>query len=1071
MSSGAREHGGVVARADAVHNAGGTPAHPLGFPQGARYHRARATIEVHCMYRFFHPAVVLALMLASAHSALAMELVWTKPAGQFRAEATPLVEDLDGDGAVEILSVNLGGQVLLWEVDGTPVGAGQDGMVAQLPEGRWTSAPVLVDGASGLCVVFGSVEGNLIALDGAWAVAWQHALGAETTWSRAVPAVAVANGKTLLCVGDASGKVTALDAAGAVAWSTPLEGGPCRAMVQTYTDASGKTVFLASAGETLFALDTAGVVAWRRALGGEILSRAEVLALPEGDLILCGTKAGSLYALTPAGEVAWEAKMGGEIDTSITFLPREGREPLILCTGVWGNLHAIESDGSHVWSHVFDTKNRARPLVADANGDGAVDVLVATYDQRLLIFDADGLMIDEVRLAGAINASPVLVPGESGQSDVVLFSNTLMAYRLRPGMPVSPYGPTPTAESVVVHRADLSSWSRAVVANPRGALLRVNTTVERASGHREIRGMMTVRSLFELPMPAEPDEYRDIRMQFQSADGHSVRHGTNLGHFAWPSEPEWQSLEAWASTAAYGDFDPAEVEPPAARSGAVEREVAIRALYQGETGHAAFIVASRGHDEARLRVSIRTPALPDGTAFAGALDLHEVVSVGTVNGEQAADALVALKSDTVSIPAGRAAKYWVRVAAGDAASGVYSGTVMLEDLQASGEASRTLPLRIEVSPLRMPDEFPLTLCTWDYIPNQWFPDNPEAVLDSMGAHGVSVFPRTAAPAAVTDAGGALRIDWTALDVELDRLKGRGELLLQIADPPITWAEGFPEARKRALKLDYLRQLRDHLKVQGWDYGDYALYPVDEPGLEYGRRVPVYTDAAELFREADPKLRVYTDPVPGLSWRDFERIDPLVDVWCPNMRLVTGLLVGDPRMQRIMDSGKPVWSYECVSQVKSLSPLVYNRANAWRAWHFGLDGIGFWTFSTTQADHWLANADKNDEYALVYPGEAPVSSVRWEAVRDGLEDVAAMALLKARIEANRSKPEKAALVKEAEEALRIAAADVMELSAPAFIESRDFRAQGNRRLWHTATDEWLFRMHRVKIARLTLGLDG
>jgi hypothetical protein len=46
---------------------------------------------------------------------------------------------------------------------------------------------------------------------------------------------------------------------------------------------------------------------------------------------------------------------------------------------------------------------------------------------------------------------------------------------------------------------------------------------------------------------------------------------------------------------------------------------------------------------------------------------------------------------------------------------------------------------------------------------------------------------------------------------------------------------------------------------------------------------------------------------------------------------------------------------------------------------------------------------------------------------------------------------------------------MEMSAPAFIESRDFRAQGNRRIWHTRTDELLFRMHRDQIARLTMEL--
>jgi hypothetical protein len=58
-----------------------------------------------------------------------------------------------------------------------------------------------------------------------------------------------------------------------------------------------------------------------------------------------------------------------------------------------------------------------------------------------------------------------------------------------------------------------------------------------------------------------------------------------------------------------------------------------------------------------------------------------------------------------------------------------------------------------------------------------------------------------------------------------------------------------------------------------------------------------------------------------------------------MRLVNGLLVNDPRMLRIMQSGHPVWSYECVSNVKTLSPICYNRANAWRAKYFKLDGIG------------------------------------------------------------------------------------------------------------------------------------
>jgi outer membrane protein assembly factor BamB len=1016
-----------------------------------------------------YPLAALLLFAATLPIA-AMELVWTRPAAQYRSEATPLVVDFDGDGAPEILSVNLGGQVLLWETDGTPIGTGQDGMIAQLPEGRWTSQPVQLFRPEGPLVVFGSVEGNLVALDRAWAVAWQHALGAETTWSRAVPAVVAEGGKTLLCIGDASGKITSLDATGAVAWSTALESGPSRAMVKAWTDGTGKTLLLASAGETLFALDTTGAVQWQRALGGEIISQAEVFATPESTRVLCGTRAGSLFALNPGGEIAWEAKVGGEIDTSITFLPREGKTPLILCTGVWGNLHAIEPDGTRAWTHIFDTKNRAHPVVLDANGDGTLDVLVATYDQRLLVFNAEGLLIDEVRLSGLVNASPVLVPGEkAGESDLVVFSNVLLAHRFHPGLAVSPYGATGRFKSVQANIITNDQNSLPVsygVKNPDGALMTLNVLQENRVGPSYIQGMLTAKSLVEMVLATElstpPGAVWDSQLIAVYRSANDAKAGEDTFYFkhAEPAQSEesgWTAGAALQSDGFAGDSTPD-----------VNEQVLTETLYQNESGHVAFVVSNHAKDPIRLRAIVPKLLATDGQVFAGNLRIIKIAPVATANGEKVADALVPIESEgQFEVLPGETSNIWLNFEVNSSLPGKYSGTITIQPL--NGDRSVGLDFGVNISPLGMPDQFPLKLCTWDYIPNQWFPNHPEAVLDGMGEHGVNIFPRTTVPTAIADASGKLTIDWAALDVELDRLKGRGELLLQVADAPVTWPEGFPEALKRSVKLDYLRQLRDHLKDHGRVYGDYALYPVDEPGLDYGPRVPIYVDAAELFREADPKFRIYTDPVPGLSWRDFERIDPLVDVWCPNMRLVNGLLVGDPRIQRIMDSGKPVWSYECVSQVKSLSPLAYNRANAWRAWYFGLQGIGLWTFSTTQADHWLANADVNDEYALVYPGDMPVASVRWEALRDGLEDVAAMAMLKERIEANRDKPEKATLVKEAEEALRIATVDVMELSANAFMESRDFRAQGNRRIWHTRADELLFRTHRVTFARLTLEL--
>src|SRR6185436_10693885 len=125
--------------------------------------------------------------------------------------------------------------------------------------------------------------------------------------------------------------------------------------------------------------------------------------------------------------------------------------------------------------------------------------------------------------------------------------------------------------------------------------------------------------------------------------------------------------------------------------------------------------------------------------------------------------------------------------------------------------------------------------------------------------------------------------------------------------------------------------------------------------------------------------------------------------------------------------------------------------AWRASFFGLSGIGFWTHSTTEADLWFAGKSFNDEYALVYPGQLPVPSVRWEAVRDGLEDTAAIEMLKQLVKRHRQAGTQREIVVDAERLIQIALRDVMELSDEAFIESRDYRREGTRLLWHTWTD--------------------
>src|SRR6266700_4821485 len=59
----------------------------------------------------------------------AMEIQWTRMAGQWPVESSPLVGEFSQPGKTEILILNRGGQLMLWSPDGTAVGSGQDGLV------------------------------------------------------------------------------------------------------------------------------------------------------------------------------------------------------------------------------------------------------------------------------------------------------------------------------------------------------------------------------------------------------------------------------------------------------------------------------------------------------------------------------------------------------------------------------------------------------------------------------------------------------------------------------------------------------------------------------------------------------------------------------------------------------------------------------------------------------------------------------------------------------------------------------------------------------------------------------
>ena len=1006
-------------------------------------------------------ALISMLFTSAVQSA---EISWTRPTGQLPVECAAILDNRDATNP-RLLAVNRVGQVILWNtVSGSAIGDGQDGTVATLPQGEWTSSPVeTIDNQGNARLIFVSNDGMIVSLSkDDWSQRWAIALGAKVTWARGTPCQV--GEKSVFAIGDLAGKLTTFTSEGEVISAVDL-GAPCSAPVTHHTCANGRSVLFAVAGNQLACVDVEErEVVWKVGTSENplpIITKPIVIATADQEMVVFASGIGEVIALDMDGNARWKSPSHGPLDSTLCVLTDDSNRPSkILFAGLWGNLYALNLDGTLAWVHRFDGKTRSVPRVADFTGDAALEILVGSHNQHAYLLDINGKLHDDIRVNGTLSSPATIVPNATtGKSDAVFMaSNSLLAHRITFGTPQPLYRssytsiPIQTAKSTII----LSSSSAATLSNPDGALLRVNLEgVGTVSGARWTKGSLTARTSLTITLDA-PENLRDIRAWVEDINGTLLSETTTL--------PTTTEQEAPLTTLTTRVVLPYEVSASAPADFAI-------ALYQNEYELGAIAIRQPGEKPIRVRVSIQPPAQENGLVLNTPVEVFELIDTPATNGEAVADALVPLNAaQTLLLTSAAETRILVRVhATAETSPGRYIAKMRLEPVATGIDASET-SIDIDVLPLKLEPRDRLAFCTWDYIPNQWFPDNEEAVIQDMLSHGVNVFPRTRSiPTAKANADGTLTFDWTILNDDLALLGGRGTILFQIMHPPITFVEGTSDADKRKLELDYFHQWRDYMRKKGLRYEDYAFYILDEPGLDYGKSIPLYLDAAQLFREADPKFRIYVDPVPTLAWDDYENLKPFIDLWCPNMRLVSGLVARDPRIESIMNTGTPVWSYECVAQVKSLSPLRYNRSNAWRAQYFGLDGIGLWTYSTTQRNHWLPGDAKAEEYALVYPGEKPIASLRWEAARDGLEDIAALRQLERQIAESELAGKNADTCAKAKDAIRRTLVTVAELSDPAFVESRDYLEEGNRRIWHTQADAELFLRLRAEIAALARAL--
>jgi hypothetical protein len=254
-----------------------------------------------------------------------------------------------------------------------------------------------------------------------------------------------------------------------------------------------------------------------------------------------------------------------------------------------------------------------------------------------------------------------------------------------------------------------------------------------------------------------------------------------------------------------------------------------------------------------------------------------------------------------------------------------------------------------------------------------------AYLGNALEHRVTLRDLTELPAETADYGAALK----QYEAKLKRLQERGATTFAV---PLSLLDA-PEQLKQA--NDFVVQ---H-KLQGRAFVH----------LSDGPQQPAWPRLLEIMQEW--KNTAPDIPVLVTSHGLMPFIPEVLDWWGVHSQVLD--TVNNRAVLGRIDSGQEVWWY-----VNHVPPRPYgnffldfaaieHRILFWQTWALGIRGMHYWSvnFAEPGQNPWKSLLDAtpvNGDGFLVYPGpEGPVNSIRWENIRDGIEDFDYLSMFAAR----------------------------------------------------------------------------
>jgi hypothetical protein len=385
-------------------------------------------------------------------------------------------------------------------------------------------------------------------------------------------------------------------------------------------------------------------------------------------------------------------------------------------------------------------------------------------------------------------------------------------------------------------------------------------------------------------------------------------------------------------------------------------------------------------------------------------------------------------TNAVTVAAATNQPFWFTVyVPKDAPSGDYEAVVTFT---ASGISPFEVPVQLHVFNFALSDATHTRTAYYVWVHTTWHkPANLEQsryifdlYMENFRKHRVTPeVPHLYAPIVWQLTNGNFTVDFTDFDAAmsryLDELDFNGFTVMGRRNDGVKfplslggYASFTPEYTGLLKKL--MDPIMAHLREKGWDDKAYC-YWADEPNtnnIYNGTNGFAYALAGmDALRTAAPGLRRMLT-LNNLPYPYDALIYGKVDIWVP----VMSLHEYTPQLKNRRIPGEEMWWYGAVGPPSPFPtyfldhPAINHRIRFWVAEKYGIKGDLYYSVNTWNKNPWLVTrqwdwAIQNGDGVLLYPPTktlpsapvltGPINTIRWEMVREALEDAEYLWLIK------------------------------------------------------------------------------